>query len=676
VTTDLIVGKTMGLGRIVLDGEVTYWVEQRPWEDGRSIIVRHTPDGETVDVTPEGFSVGSRVHEYGTRGYTVAEGIVYFSNFEDQRLYRQAPGKDPVAITPEGGARYGGMLFDRQRGRIICVREDHTTDDEQAVNEIVAVDAGGGGIEVLVSGNDFYSSPRLSPDCGSLAWLTWNHPSMPWDGTELWLAPVVDGGVIGEPEHIAGAVDEAVIQPQWSPEGTLYFLSDRSDWAIPYRWQDGEARPVVDIQADFSKTHWWSGMSSYGFESESSIICSYVQDGTWTLARLHLEDGRVEPFDTPYSEMGFGDLQVAAGRVVFEAGSPVKHFSVLEVGLTDGEYTVLQLSSQTALDPGYISIPEAIEFPTENGRTSHAFYYPPRNQDFTAPSREKPPLMVTCHGGPHDTATIELNLAKQYWTSRGFAIVDVNYGGSTGFGREYRERLIGEWGVVDVDDAVNAAKYLIERGDVDPERVVISGGSAGGYTALAAMTFRDAFKAGASHFGVSDLEALLTDIHKFDTFSLVGLVGPYPLYRRRYVERSPINFAEDLNCPVIFFQGLQDPIVPADQSEAMYDVLRRRGIPTAYVAFEDEYHGFTQADNIKRTLEAELYFYSRIFGFELADEVRPVRIENLKGAPGTLLDRVGAAWGAVPRYFRDGHGSQRVRKLLAAIRRASPKRDQ
>jgi dipeptidyl aminopeptidase/acylaminoacyl peptidase len=326
--------------------------------------------------------------------------------------------------------------------------------------------------------------------------------------------------------------------------------------------------------------------------------------------------------------MGRADLKVAAGRVVFEAGSPTKSMAVLELNLISGALTVLQVASTANVDLEYLSIPENLEFPTEKAATAHAFYYAPKNPDYRPPAGEKPPLLVTCHGGPHSATSLELDLSIQYWTSRGIGVLDVNYGGSTGYGRDYRERLIGEWGVVDVDDCANGANYLVARGDVDAERVVISGGSAGGYTALAAMTFRDVFKAGASHFGVSDLEALIDDIHKFDTNSLVGLVGPYPLYRRRYIERSPINYAEQLNCPVIFFQGLEDTIVPADQSEMMFEVIRKKGVPTAYIAFEGEYHGFQQSENIKRTLEAELYFYAHVFGFELADPVEPVQIEN------------------------------------------------
>jgi len=674
ITTDLIAGTTMGLGRIVLDGETTYWVEHRPWEGGRSVIVRRTPDGATVDVTPAEFSVGTRVHEYGTRGYTVADGVVYFANFEDQRIYRHRVGETPMPMTRGDEARYGGMLADRRRNRIICVREDHSTEEDQAVNEIVAIDCEAEREpEILVTSNDFYSSPRLSPDGSSLTWLTWNHPNMPWDGTELWVAAVTDEGLVEAPTLVAGGVDEAVMQPEWSPEGTLYFLSDRSGWANLYRWNGHEVEAVLEMPTDFQKTHWWVGMSSYGFESEASIICIYVHNGIWTLARLHVDGGLLEPFDIPYNELGRGDLKVDERRVVFGGGSPTKHMSVLELDLATSGLEVLQLSSQTAVEEGYISVPEVIEFPTENGLTAHAFWYAPKNQDYGAPPNEKPLLLVTCHGGPHDSASIELNLEKQYWTSRGIGVLDVDYGGSTGYGRDYRERLIGEWGVVDVEDAVNAARYLIERGDVDEKRVAISGGSAGGFTALAAMTFRDLFKAGASHFGVSDLAGLLDDIHKFDTFSLVGLVGPYPLYRRRYEERSPINYVDQLNCPVIFFQGLEDTIVPAPQSEAMYRALRDRGIPTAYISFEGEYHGFTQAENIKRVLEAELYFYSRVFGFELAEPVHPVRIDNLRRASNGFFDRLSAMSERISLDPR--RGAERVQQMFAAVRGAVSRRD-
>lgn len=631
ITTDLIVSDTIGLGRIILDGPDTYWAEIRPSEEGREIIVKHSSAGVTTDTTPDEFSVGTSVHEYGARGYTVHEGVLYFSDFNDQRLYRHQPGHDPVALTREGlDLRYGAMSVDPGRRRVICVREDHTGPDGQANNTIVSIDTDGlSEAVVLVSGNDFYANPRISPDGKTLAWVTWNHPDMPWDGTELWTASFNDDGTLAEPVHIAGGLPEAIAQPEWSPDGVLYFVSDKSGWWNLHRWHDGKVECVVEMEAEFAKTYWWVGMTAYGFESASSIVCTYGRFGVWQLGRIDLETSKLESIDTPYSSMGHGDMKVTAGRAVFEGASPTKPTSVVELDLTTGAVTVLQVSVDSTIPPDDISIPEPVEFPTENDLTAHAFYYPPKNREFVGPADEKPPLLVTCHGGPTGAATMDFDFWTQYWTSRGIAVLDVNYGGSTGYGRDYRERLVGEWGIVDVNDANNGARYLVSRGDVDENRLIISGGSAGGFTALAAMTFHDVFKAGASHFGVSDLEALLDGIHKFDTHSLDGLIGPYPLYRKKYAERSPINYAEQLSCPVIFFQGLDDTIVPADQSEKMYEVLRDKGVPTAYIAFEGEQHGFTGSDSIKRSMEAELYFYSKVFGFDIADVVEPVKIENM-----------------------------------------------
>ena len=630
ITTDMIVGETIGLGRIVLDGRDTYWAELRPSQGGRNVIVQRSASGQTRDVTPEGFSVGTTLHEYGAKGYTVADGVLYFSNFENQRLYRCRLGEKPVPLTPPGNLRYAGMHVDRLHNRIVCVRENHEVDAPEAVNCVVAVDlTDERKPQILVSGGDFYAMPRISPDGSKLAWLTWSHPNMPWDGTELWVASFDDDGLLRDPTLVAGGVAESVMQPEWSPDGVLYFVSDRSQWANLYRWQNQTVEPILPMEAVFSQTHWWVGMTGYGFASASTIVCTYAQRGIGHLALLHVDESRLEAIDVPYTEMACGDLKVAEGRVVFVAGSPLCSMSVVELNLETRQLTVLQVESTTDIAHGYLSVPEAIEFPTENGLTAHAFYYGPKNKDFIGPEAKSPPLLVMCHGGPHSASSTALNVALQYWTSRGIAVVDVNYGGSTGYGRDYRERLIGEWGVVDVDDCVNAARYLIGRGDVDKERVAITGGSAGGYTTLAAITFRDLFRAGTSHFGVSDLESLLEGIHKFDTNSLRGLVGPYPLFRKRYVERSPINFVEQIDCPVLLFQGLEDTIIPPDQSEMMFNELRARGIPTAFVTFEGEGHGFVQSENIKRAMEVELYFYSRVFGFQLADPIEPVKIENM-----------------------------------------------
>jgi dipeptidyl aminopeptidase/acylaminoacyl peptidase len=629
ITSDLIVAGTIGLGQIELDGDDIYWIEMRPSEGGRYVIVRRRPDGETSDVTPESFNVRTRVHEYGGGAYTVSDGTIYFSNFADQRLYRHQPGAQPQPLTPDLELRYADAVIDRQRGRLICVREDHREAGREASNTIVSLKLEGdeSGGEVLVSGNDFYSSPRLSPDGSYLAWLTWNHPNMPWDGCALWVAEVKADGALDNAERIAGGTDESIFQPEWSPDGVLYFVSDRTGWWNLYRWRVGRVEPLCEMEAEFGLPQWLFRISTYAFESERRLICAYLERGISRLSCLDTQTLKLELIETPYTRID--GLRASPGRVLFNAGSPVEPPAIVSLDLATRQLTVLRRASEIKIDTGYLSEPEAIEFPTEKGLTAHAFYYPPKNQDYVAPPEQRPPLLVMSHGGPTAATMPTFSLGIQYWTSRGFGVLDVNYGGSTGYGRAYRERLNGEWGVVDVDDCVNGAKYLVKRGAVDGQRCAITGGSAGGYTTLCALTFRDFFKAGASHYGVSDLVALEEETHKFESRYSHTLVGPYPERKDLYQARSPINFTERLNAPVIFFQGLEDRIVPPNQAEMMVAALRQKGLPVAYVAFEGEQHGFRRAENIKRTLDGELYFYSRVFGFELAEPVEPVKIENL-----------------------------------------------
>ncbi len=627
ITSDLIVSAAIRLMDIALDGGGIYWLEGRPTEGGRHVIVRRTPGGRTTDVTPAPFNVRTRVHEYGGAPFAVADGTVYFSNFSDQRLYRQDPGAEPRPLTPEVDLRYADAVIDALHSRLVCVREDHTGQGE-AVNVLVSVDPNSGGPgTVLVSGNDFYSSPRVSPDGSRLAWLTWNHPNMPWDGTELWVAEVAADGSLHAFQQVAGSVDESVFQPQWSPDGTLYFVSDRTGWWNLYRWGEGRIEALCQMEAEFGLPQWVFGMSTYGFVSDERIICVYSQSGQRYLASLDTQALSLEVIDTPHTMVA--GLQTAPGRVVFLGASPEEQTSIIELDVGSGRTTVVRRSSDIAVDSGYISVPEAIEFPTEGGLTAHAFFYSPTNRDFVAPPGERPPLLVRSHGGPTGETLSVLDWTTQYWTSRGFAVVDVNYGGSTGYGRAYRQRLNGQWGIVDVDDCVHAARYLAAQGWVDPERMAIRGGSAGGYTTLAALAFRDAFQAGASYYGVSDLEALARETHKFESRYLDRLIGPYPELRDLYHERSPIHFTAGISCPMIFFQGLEDKVVPPNQAERMVEAVRAKGLPVAYLAFEGEQHGFRRAENIKRAMDAELYFYARIFGFELADPVEPVLIQNL-----------------------------------------------
>jgi dipeptidyl aminopeptidase/acylaminoacyl peptidase len=644
ITSDLIVSHTIAFDHVAVDGEAIYWTELRPAEAGRYVVVRRTPDGAATDVTPAPFSARTLVHEYGGGAFAVAGGVVYFSNFADQRLYRHAPGTPPEPLTPPGKWRYADYIVDDRRGRILCVREDHTDPTREAVNALVSIDlrhpTEG---RVLVSGNDFYSNPRLSPDGSRLAWLTWHHPDMPWDGTELWIADMGEDGTPQRSGRVAGGPTESIFQPEWSPTGVLYFVSDRTGWWNLYRWQDagggrseggggtgppaGRIEPLCELSAEFGAPQWVFGMSTYAFESAAQIVCAHKRDGTWRLARLDTAGRTLRGIDTPYSAIS--SVRAGPGWVVFEAGSAEAFDAIVRLDLGTGRSETLRTSSAATVDAGYLSVPRAIEFPTEHGLTAHAFFYEPRNRDTAGPSGETPPLLVRSHGGPTGAVSATLNLGIQYWTSRGFAVLDVNYGGSSGYGRAYRERLNGQWGVVDVDDCVNGARYLVDQGLVDGRRLAIRGGSAGGYTTLCALTFRSAFQAGASHFGIGDLEVFVRDTHKFESRYLDRLIGPFPERRDLYYARSPIHFVDRISCPMILFQGLEDKIVPPNQAEMMAEAVRAKGLPIAYVPFEGEQHGFRKAENIKRALEGELYFYSRVFGFALADPVDPVRIDNL-----------------------------------------------
>jgi dipeptidyl aminopeptidase/acylaminoacyl peptidase len=526
--------------------------------------------------------------------------------------------------------RYADMVIDHLRGQIICVREDHTASSEEAVNTLVSISIEGvSSGQVLVSGADFYSSPRLSADGGKLTWLSWNHPNMPWDGCELWVSDLSSTGSLEHPEKVAGGPEESIFQPEWSPDGTLHFVSDRTGWSNIYRWRNGAVEPVTEMEAEFARPQWIFGSSTYAFQSDSRIICSYVQSGNWKLASVETELRRLNPIPTPYSDMARGDLRVTSDTAVIIAGSPVEALSVVRLDLATGDTQVLRTSGDVSLGQAYLSTPEAIEYPTEQNLTAHAFYYPPSNGDYEPTPGEKPPLLVKSHGGPTNATSVSLDLSIQYWTSRGFAVLDVNYGGSTAYGRAYRERLKGQWGIVDVDDCVNGALYLVRQGLADGKRLAIDGGSAGGYTTLAALTFRNVFAAGASYYGVSDLETLAKDTHKFESRYLDGLVGAYPQEAEVYRQRSPVNFTSQLSCPLILFQGLEDKIVPPDQAESMFDAVRAKGIATAYLPFPGEQHGFRRAENIKRALDAELYFYSKIFGFDAAGPLEPVDIVNL-----------------------------------------------
>jgi len=631
ITSDLIVAGSIAVGQPLVDGDDLYWVEMRPSEGGRSVIVKRDSEGRISDVTPHGFNARTRVHEYGGGDYVASDGTVYFSNFSDQQMYVQRSGGPPETLTTIPNMRYADSIVDDQRRRLLCVREDHTVAGREAVNSLVSINCADGTGDVLVSGNDFYSSARLGPNGNRLAWLTWNHPNMPWDETELWVANIKDDGSLDRPDRIAGGNQESIFHPQWSPRGELYFVSDRNGWWNLYRLNEANVvEPVVEMEAEFGMPQWGFGMSTYAFESAERIVCSYVEKGIGGVGIIDTRTRTLERVECPYTDITY--VRAAPGYAVMRAGSPSEPLSIVRLELKTRRFEVLRRSNNIEIAEGYLSQPETVEFPTEVGLTAYGFFYRPTNANYQAPDSEYPPLLVLSHGGPTAASTTAKSLGIQYWTSRGIGVLDVNYGGSTGFGRAYRDRLKAQWGIVDVDDCVNGARYLIARGDADPDRLMISGGSAGGYTTLCALTFRDAFKAGASHYGVSDAEALAKDTHKFESRYLDRLFGPYPEAREIYYARSPINFTDRLSCPVIFFQGLEDKVVPPSQAETMVAALQAKGIPVAYIEFAGEQHGFRQAQNIKRALDGEFYFYSRIFGFEPAGTIEPVEIQNLAAA--------------------------------------------
>jgi dipeptidyl aminopeptidase/acylaminoacyl peptidase len=609
--------------------EAVWWAEGRPAEGGRVVLVRRPADGAPEDVTPAETNVRTRVHEYGGGAWTLAgDDLAFFVDFADQRLYRQRLGEEPVAITPEppsaGALRYADLRLAPDGDTLVCVRE--VQGEGEAENQIVALPADGAGeATVLAAGRDFYSFPRIAPDGSCLAWTCWDHPGMPWDGTELWVAPLDDPAAA---TLVAGGPEESVFQPEWDALGRLHFASDRNGWWNLYRDEGEEVTQLTAEDADLGHPQWLFGGSTYAFLDDGAIVCVRCERGEERLFLLEPGEERLQDLELPYTSFGFPSLSARGSEVAFAAASPARETAVVRFDVRGGGTEELHSAAEVAIEDGYVSIPRPVEFPTSGGETAHGFYYPPTNPRFAAPDGELPPLIVQSHGGPTSHATPALDREFLFWTSRGIGVVDVNYRGSSGYGRPYRQRLRGGWGVVDVDDCIAAARHLAATGEADGERLAIRGGSAGGYATLCALVFHDDFATGASYFGVADTETLAEDTHKFEARYLDGLIGPYPAQKELYRERSPIHFVEQLQVPVILFQGLEDEVVPPSQAETMVAALKRNGVPHAYLPFAGEAHGFRRAETEIRCFEAELYFYGRILGFEPADELEPVEIDG------------------------------------------------
>jgi dipeptidyl aminopeptidase/acylaminoacyl peptidase len=594
--------------------------------------MRRAPDGTETRLTPEGFNARTRVHEYGGAAYVVDGGLVVVSDFETGRLHRLSSGGELTPLTPERPWRFADLVVDRVRNRLLAIREDHLPETierhGEPENNLVAIDLDSGDVTALVSGSDFIAAPRLSPRGSQLAWLEWSHPNLPWDGTELQLADLAADGSIGEAATVAGSPTDWVSQPRWSPDGVLHFVAEPNGWMNIHRFVDGRSEVVAELEAEFAAPDWLFGWSNYGFLPDRTIVGIGRSGGQDRLYRLGPKSGSAPVIDVPFTEMA--SLAVDRDRVVLRAASPTSPPAVVELDPESGATSVLRASMSTTFDPADIAVAKPVAFPTTGGRTAFGLFYQPHNKRFRGPDEKLPPLIVTSHGGPTASATAAFQVATQLFTSRGFAVLDVDYGGSTGYGRDYRKRLEGEWGVVDLDDCVNGARGLVAEGLVDGERLAIRGGSASGYTTLCAVTFSETFQAGTSYFGIGDLETFVAQTHKFESRYLDRLVGPYPERKDLYHDRSPLNFTDQISCPVLILQGAEDRVVPPAQAEQIVDALWEKKLPHAYLLFPGEDHGFRAAENIVRSFEVELSFYGQIFGFRPADQIEPIVVEFLE----------------------------------------------
>lgn len=606
------------LGQLALDGGDIYWSEGRPTESGRTTVMN-----ESGEVLAAPWDLRSRVHEYGGGAYAVHRGELWFANAETQAIYHSSPDTEPREYAGRDGWAFADLQLDAKRQRLICVAEVER-ENNQPQAHLVAVSPRG--IQTLAAGRDFYASPRLSPEGDSLVWLAWDQPDMPWNGCELWRADIEQHGGLSGARGIAGGPDESLFQPQFAPGGDLYVVSDANGWWNIHRVTDDGLVPVTDERAEFGQPQWVFGQSTYGFDAAGKLYAIFTCDGLWQLARI-TPDGRPRIFDLPFTH--YEQLKVGPDYLAFNAADATTAPGIYRMGTDGGAPELLRSTSESVWEPADLSAPEVVEFATSEGDTAYGLYYPPVNSRCRGPADAKPPLLVKCHGGPTGATGSALEPKLQFWTSRGFAVLDVNYRGSTGYGRAYRELLHGRWGVYDVDDCVYGAWFLVEQGLADESRLCISGSSAGGYTVLCALAFRDAFAAGASYYGIGDLAGLLETTHKFEARYFDRLIGPWPQAETLYRARSPLLHADRFDCPVIFLQGLKDKVVPSQQAADMAAALRAKGLPVALLEFPEERHGFRQAANIRASLEAELYFYGRILGFTPADDLTAIDIDNL-----------------------------------------------
>jgi len=645
ISAELIVSDSISLDEAKQLGETLYHIERRPQESGRCVIVK-TANGESKDILPAPYSARSRVHEYGGGCYCVHNHTVFFINDDDQDIYSIC--EDKISrITQKQHLRFADFVCHHQQQRLIAICESH--EYSQVANSIVAIDIYSGDILTLEAGNDFYASPRLNNQANLICWQTWNHPNMPWDGNELWTATIDAQGDLINKTHVTGSSDIAIFQPQWSADNILYFISDANGWWHLYRMPDlNQSTSIQQLshgEKEFALPQWVFAQSTYAFINTHKIICCYQSAGCWTLATLSLDE-HTALVDLDTNWQLFTSLTADANNISFIAASNddfpqlvSAHYSAIPEVSTQATQTlptlntrVIKSSCTLPLTAEYYSLAQNFKFTNRRNQTVFAFYYPPHNPDYQIANNQAPPLIVICHGGPTGQSNMALDAKKQFWTSRGFALLDVNYSGSTGYGRKYRQRLEQDWGILDVEDCCDAALHAVSQGLANKDQLIIRGSSAGGYTVLAALTFAKVFSAGASYYGISELTSLASDTHKFESRYLDRLIGPYPADKKLYQQRSPINYNQQLNCPVIFFQGIEDRVVPKQQAEKMFAALDEKSLPVAAQYYAGEQHGFRKAETIIQSLQNELSFYQLIFDLKSKDEIEfkgDIKINNI-----------------------------------------------
>jgi dipeptidyl aminopeptidase/acylaminoacyl peptidase len=606
---------------LTVEDEQLYFVESKASANGKSLLFKLNKSNVAIQLTSSKVSVRSRVHEYGGRPYLVSGEHIYYSEFSDQKIYHispdSLPDSPPEAITSQG-LRYMECIVDQNNSRLICVREDHRGIGEP-INTLVAISLNEANVEtILFEGTDFVSGPQLSPDGKSVAFVTWSHPNMPWDDTQLRVINFSENGSVESVVDVPQDGNVSIKNPQYSKDGTLYFIADFKNWWTLYRvdkstGQQNKPQQVLDKKIE---------INSYGFENNNYAIIAYSKQGSAHIARVNLATGEMTNIGNTFSSAD--SISVANNTVYFRASTPSSANAIYQ--LTANHVEKIYQPSGPVIETGFLSVPQSIEFPTGINEIAYGFYYPPQNSHYTGAKDTLPPLIVKVHGGPVSATDSSLNPGIQFWTSRGFAVFDVNHRGSTGYGRTFRKKLYPNWGIVDVEDASNGVKWLASEGFIDADKVAIRGGSAGGYTTLAALAFQDVFKAGTSYYGISDLGILASDTHKFESRFLDQLIGPYPEMKSVYDQRSPINSVENITAPLLLLQGLDDKVVPPNQSELIFTALKDNGIATAYITFEGEGHGFRQPANNIKALNSELSFYGQVFGFVPAGNIEAVKL--------------------------------------------------